>query len=145
MVRPASRETALTTACRVRESDVKSWSAVLANTVAVTSTDTDAVLWLSPVTETLSPFCFLNGGGDGGTRVGGGGTEVGGDTVGGDTVGAGVGDSPGADTDGAGVGAVGAAGVGAVGAAESVDAAAGTGVGAFRLSFPNPETSTLAS
>ena len=138
MVWWASRETSVTKACRVGVSVLKSWSVVLANTVAFTSTDTNAVLWPSPVTVTLSPFGFLYGGGDGGTKVGG-------DTVGGDTVGAGVGDSPGADTDGAGVGAVGAAGVGAVGAAESVDAAAGTGVGAFRLSFPNPETSTLAS
>jgi hypothetical protein len=138
MVRWASRETALTTACCVRLSVSKSWSAVLANTVAFTSTDSNAGLWLSPVTVTLSPFGFLYGGGDGGTRMGG------------NTVGAGVGDSPGhgGDAEGAGVGAVGAAEsaagieVGAVGAAES---AAGTGVGAVRMSFPNPETSTLAS
>ena len=80
--------------------------------------------------------------------------------MGGDTVGAGVGGSPGGDTEGAGVGALlaaaasaaasAAAFVGAVGAAESVDGAAGTGVGstalgAFRMSVPKPKTSTLAS
>jgi hypothetical protein len=67
MVWRTSRETALTTVCCVRLSALKRSPAVLANTVAFTSTDTDAVLWLSPVPVTLSPFFFLYGGADGGT------------------------------------------------------------------------------